>query len=535
MIKGFNKVACNRRNRIMAARGKVEGAPIQFVADINASRGTVVTSKGELPRSDAESMSLINARLPKDAQPLSANQVWIHHIEAASNNLISDRHAFLATSTLSNIADGGGKGVAFMNSHRTGNISTPGEMPFGRTFAGRYEATMGEDGSVSERALLSFYMLQGIKPNGDSGPTTDDLHAMIESGTLFDVSVGLLGGPNGRAICDVCGQELRKCDHSPGTTRNMEPEQVEAQKGRGVASGKATYTMEDYILSEVSGVYDGAVPGAGFSKGLSIIDQLSSEEREQFREAFHALMDEESDAGDPEPPDATPRTISAAGGGTGQIGAGKTQAFGPGETKRMFKNALVRALSFAKLGRMATAVVSTDSEDPELLAQTMAKQVDDEVQDRIGNDPLMLACKAYGINTAQDLPNVMDSKRLGDKYLVDLRADACKEAIRAYGAELGPKISAQVGSLSASAIETMRDSWRAEADAKFGTTATKPAGRQTAAAGTTSVDDPAPDSGKKPWEKLSKRQQDLAIKQGHTTPEKQEAFALNFLANKEVQ
>jgi hypothetical protein len=228
-----------------------------------------------------------------------------------------------------------------------------------------------------------------------------------------------------------------------------------------------------------------------------------------------------------------PKTISANGGGTGPKGAGKTQVYGPGETKHMFKTALVRALSMLGMGQMATAVVASDSEEPEALAHTMANQVNAEVEKRLSDHPLLTACKVNGIHTAADLANTMDAKRLGDQYLVELRSDAVAEANRAYG-ELGNTISAQVATLSAASVKTMRDAWRAEADAKFGTKEKQPAGRQTAPPEARSADaQPAQDS-KPKWDQLGQDQRDYAIKMGHTDPKKQEAFAAAYFESKEA-
>ncbi len=522
MIDGFDKEKCRRRNRLVSARGKVEGAPIRFLKSYSAPAGVFVSQAGELPKTDDDAMAAINTRLPDGASPLSRHQVYIHYLEAASNALIPDRHAFFATSTLVNIAQGGQAGVAFMNSHRTGSVSTPGEFPFGKTFAGRYEAYSDDAGNVRERAILGMYMLRGIKPNGESGPTTDHLEDMINGGSLFDVSVGLLAGESGRLLCDVCGGDYRACDHISGTTREMSDEQQAAQRGRGVASGKATYTIDDYQLSEVSGVYDGAVPGAGFSKGFSLLAQLNEDEREQFREAFRELMDDEPTT-----------TISAGSGRTGPSGAGKIQVpqMGPGENKQM-KNILVRALTRFGLGKMATAVVVADSEDPEEMAAIMAKQVDAEVAQRLADNPMLMALEANGIRTAADVERFMEAKRLGDTYLSELRAAACAEANRAYG-ELGATISAQVAVLPAAAVKTMRDAWRAEADAKYGTTKDEPAKRQTAPTGAVALDvEEAGKAEKKPWERLSQEQQEIGRKMGANTAEKQDAFAKNYLANK---
>jgi len=201
------------------------------------------------------------------------------------------------------------------------------------------------------------------------------------------------------------------------------------------------------------------------------------------------------------------------------------------------KNLLVRALTRFGLGKMAVAVVSAESEEPEEMAALMAQQVDAEVTSRIADNPLFMACEAAGIRTAVDVEKVMEAKRLGDKYLADIRGDAKAQAVRAYGAEAGPAIASQVDLMPAATVEALRNSWRAQADAQFGLNPDKPAGRQTAPTGTIAapadIDTAAQD--KKPWDQLTKAEQDMGLKMGMKTPEDQEAFAKTHLVNKEAK
>ncbi len=271
----FDREKCLQRNRIAALRRGVETAPIRFLAEapMESEESGTLTVLGALPASEAEALEAINAerrRRDPDCALLSPSDVYLHYAEAANGSFIADRFAFLGSSSLRNIATGAAAGVAFMNSHHTGDFSAPSELPFGRTFAGRYEAREA-GGKRRERTVVGFYMLRGVKPAGDAGPSTDDLHRMIEGGTLFDVSVGLYGGEK---ICDVCGHGLYErdskgkalCPHIPGSAFQMTEEERAAQEARGVTRGMASYTLQDAIFSELSGVYDGAVPGAGFKK-----------------------------------------------------------------------------------------------------------------------------------------------------------------------------------------------------------------------------------------------------------------------------
>lgn len=278
MIPGLNADKCAQRNRIAALKGYAAGnvrllsavpeperaEPLGATAELLAKR------LGKLPRGEAEALAMINA-LRTGGEALTADDVWIHYAEAANGSFIPDRYMFLGGSTLRNIAADAARGVAFMNSHRTGGLSEPTELPFGRTFCGRYE----EDGGGGQRALVGVYLSRGVFPNGDSGPGTDDLHRMIDDGTVFDVSVGLYGG---WYLCDICGNDFLAldedgdylCQHLPGTDREMTKEQRKAQEARGVTHGYASISYMDGRMGEVSAVYDGAVPGAGFVKAVSL-------------------------------------------------------------------------------------------------------------------------------------------------------------------------------------------------------------------------------------------------------------------------
>ncbi len=269
-IPGLTTEACQSRNRRHALRGGLSAAPVAL--------GVTGIGIGE-----TEALARINA-LRAGGDPLTAEQVHIRYAEAANDNYIPCRSMFLHETTLRNIAAGAGDGVSFMNSHRTGGFSSESELPFGQTFWGRFDG---------KAAQVGVWMLRGIHPNGANGPSTDDLAAMIDGGSLKDVSVGLYGG---KALCDLCGLDLDPwgemgCEHAPGTTHSMTSEQVAAQLARGVPEGTASYSLHNARFGEVSAVFDGAVPGAGFRKALSLAARgaLTLTELNQCRSAYVTL------------------------------------------------------------------------------------------------------------------------------------------------------------------------------------------------------------------------------------------------------
>lgn len=305
----FDEAKCKRRKRMAAIRDEVDAAPVRLFSSEtefpawsapDGWDGTLKFSAGTLPEDDASALDKINrVNAKKGLKKLTKKDVYVHYMEAANSSFIGDRFMFLSESTLRNIAKHADAGFAFMNSHRTGGVSAPTELPFGRTFSGRYEE-YERGGETLKRAMIGVYMLRGQYPNGvGAGPSTDDLHAGINGGTISDVSMGLVGGER---ICDVCGTDLGLkdesgeflCPHAPGTDRLLSKDQKSAQKARGVKAGFASYTLVDSVPQEVSAVYKGAVAGAGFRKALSLsrTKGFSARHGSDVFEAFGPLMND---------------------------------------------------------------------------------------------------------------------------------------------------------------------------------------------------------------------------------------------------
>lgn len=285
---------CKRRNRLSALRYGVNTATLTRAQDFSTKPDF---AKGALPKTDEQKLALINDMLPEGAPKLSLDEVLLlPPMEAASNTPVRSRFLSLGSSTLRNIYTDASQGFAFMNSHRTGSVSTPSELPMGKTYAARYERypALSAGNPGYERTVILAYMVKGIRPNGANGPSTDDMHRAIMSGTLFDVSMGLKGGD---PMCDLCGRNLldkESCGHVPGTLRNVSTDQEKNQRRRGFKNGYASYTLEDAHAGEVSGVFDGAIPGAGFSKAMSFARDgvLSASDVMEIAQAYSTLLNE---------------------------------------------------------------------------------------------------------------------------------------------------------------------------------------------------------------------------------------------------
>jgi hypothetical protein len=293
----YNQDKCRQRTRLAARQG-FEAFPLRLAGATPPAapeKGRLISARGTMP-TGAAALERINS-LQLAANPLTAEQVHVKYLEAGNTNFVSSRSMFLHASTLKNIAGAADAGFAFMNSHRTGGLSSPSELPMGRTFAGRYESWAMAGGQAFSRVVLGIYMLAGEYPNGQSGPSTDSLAAGIDAGTIFDVSLGIYGG---QAICDVCGFDFQATDnegrylclHVPGTTRRMSRDQIQAQKAKGVPEGIATYSIHNGTAGEISAVFDGAVPGAGFRRALTAMKGglLDSRELAQVQLAYGHLL-----------------------------------------------------------------------------------------------------------------------------------------------------------------------------------------------------------------------------------------------------
>lgn len=170
---------------------------------------------------------------------------WMAEI---SNDQIDSYYTRMLPSTLRNFAEGARAGVSFLNSHRHY------ELPFGRSLDGRLE----ENGERS-RVLADFYTLPGLNLNGI---TTDDFITGVRAGIVSDVSVGFHGGTH---FCDICKANYLSwdCPHLAGM-------KYELQGSEGLVI--ATVGIDNALLSEVSGVYDGATPDATIIKARQMAE-----------------------------------------------------------------------------------------------------------------------------------------------------------------------------------------------------------------------------------------------------------------------
>lgn len=206
-----------------------------------------------------------------------------------------------------------------------------------------------------------------------------------------------------------------------------------------------------------------------------------------------------------------------------------------GENK--MKNALVRVLSALGLNKMAVAVVASSDESPEAMASVLSEQVKSEVDERVSNHPLMMACAASGIQSVTNLQEVLEFKELGQKYRTEVIQTAKKQCIRAYETEMGEKIAAGFDAIPVSMTQRIKqigESAQEKADADFGIGKDGSAPARQSAPSTLHEAVPADGTPaaapKSKWEQLSENQRALGLKMGMTTSEKKEQFASEVLA-----
>lgn len=204
---------------------------------------------------------------------LSTDEVFVFPSKLAGDMIIPNRHVQLTKELLDVFAVDANKGVSFLldhSWHADGLFGMGGRpraaIPYGRTFNSSYGPGVEEGETISLNA--DTYMKRGVEIDGVK---TDDLIQSIESGTLFDTSIGFNFN---KALCSICNNNIydsSKCEHYPGKTYEVEGDD-------GVTRNMLCW-IKAYPpggLWENSGVFDGAYPGAGMlSKAGDILENES--------------------------------------------------------------------------------------------------------------------------------------------------------------------------------------------------------------------------------------------------------------------
>ena len=383
-----------------------------------------------------------------------------------SNNQMDAYYTRMAPSTLKNYAADAQDGVAFQNSHRSD------ELPMGRSFAGKY---IGPQGDNIAKTHADFYVLPGLKLNEVH---SDDLIRGIRGGIVKDVSVGFYGG---KFRCTLCGRDMlsdwQACEHIPGISYK-----VRSADDTGEEEKPAAAWVEDAHLAEVSGVYDGATPGAAILKGrcLSEAGRLAPAVARLLESRYRIRLPasqprwagaafprhEEPDMAENRGLDSLTGTTAAGLSPTTQAGAGMPAAQDPSAN---LPEATTRALEAgsAVRGLLQEAGIEAGAD---LLAGVRWLVTDWQRLKELARE-------------SEALRALADE---GRQYRSALVEDALAEGVRALGSGFDRPVYEQMFATTPLAlIRTMRDTWAREAALQF------PGGRVT-------VDVAAPPPGDRP-------------------------------------
>lgn len=188
---------------------------------------------------------------------LSKDEVFVFPSKLAGDMIIPERYIQLTKDLLDVFSNYANQGVSLLLDHSwapDGLFGMGGRpkaaLPYGRTFDSRYENSTEEGETIS--LVADHYMVRGVEIDGIK---TDDLITSIEAGTLFDTSIGF---SYSKAVCSVCGDDYRNCNHYAG-------KEYEIEDDDGNVEIKLCYikAKPPGFLMENSLVFDGAYPGAG--------------------------------------------------------------------------------------------------------------------------------------------------------------------------------------------------------------------------------------------------------------------------------
>ena len=200
-------------------------------------------------------------------RPLEKEEVFVYPHKMAGDMIIPERYIQLTPSLLKVFVKNANDGVAFLLNHSWTWSSPKPALPYGRVFEGELSKR-----GIVEGETISFngstYIVRGQEKDGIS---TDSIISDIETGVLFDTSIGW--GAD-MFECSICGNDVRdwrKCEHIPGRKYIVNKETEEVKLCWALAKPPG-YLMED------SGVFDGAYPGAGTSLSVTGMGTFENEQ-----------------------------------------------------------------------------------------------------------------------------------------------------------------------------------------------------------------------------------------------------------------
>ena len=195
-------------------------------------------------------------------KPLEKEEVFVFSAKLAGDMIIPGRYIQLSKPLLGIFKQDAEDGVSVLLDHSWAGFGRPKPaIAYGRTFDAQLKRS---DVDGEEWALYAdHYIPRGIEIDGIS---TDSIIQSVETGTMFDTSIGW--GAE-KYACSICGGDIRsyKCSHWPGrkyvVNEGEDDEHIELCYAIAKPPG---------FLMENSLVFDGAYPTAG------VLSQMGSDE-----------------------------------------------------------------------------------------------------------------------------------------------------------------------------------------------------------------------------------------------------------------
>lgn len=330
-----------------------------------------------------------------------------------SSGRVDAYYTRMLLSSLRNYARDASQGVAFLPGHDHKHL------PIGSSLTGE----LIENGNEAE-VRADFYTLTNLQIGNIR---TNDFAAGIKAGITRDLSIGMYGG---EYICDICEQNYLRatsgtgCPHLAGFT-------YEEEKGGVVRQILCTVGIDDARLAEVSGVYDGATPGAMIEKvyELARSGALDSEDVRHAESVYR--LDKE----------VAQRMLALPSLQKRHAGV-DIPGQKPREEERM------NAEQFKELTSTLVRAGVLKEEQRESASEAEVLSAADKLAKRV----------------AELEPRAAD----GDAYRSDLVSEALAEGVRAYGDKFAKETYEQtLRNAPLAVIKQMRDDWKAVGDARF--------------------------------------------------------------------
>lgn len=242
--------------------------------DVEAMNDIIEKFPARLTRSDVKAIApegkLLELAQERAPDPTVFDEYPPHFWSAEFSSSRWDSYdTRMGTSSLRNFVEAATAGVAFLRNHDT-RTDALGHTLLGKFLPGsggdqRVVTAESGDGGAPDRALAAFYAI--------TDPTSVPYIAKMRAGVVRDVSVGFSGG---QWLCSICQKDMRQwwaedgCRHLLGM--DYVPRDETGQKIKGAKPIRARATIENSILREISGVYEGATPEAMILKGRALAE-----------------------------------------------------------------------------------------------------------------------------------------------------------------------------------------------------------------------------------------------------------------------